>query len=146
MFFGKNSLILLSLALQIVLLVNAGCDKNACANDVYDHQGDYVRCDMCVCDDFGKYAEGSNDDDGGSCSGYDNEYYACYIKSEKDDDTWYCKVRMKTSWIIGIVFIVLVSCCCCAGVCYYFNYKRKPNQPSGAFYSDNNIQSPINRA
>jgi hypothetical protein len=114
---------LLNLFLLVVPLL--ACNYADCVQDAMQHEGDWVKCDDCVCNDFNNIA----DDDGGSCEIHDKDVYQCWILQDIDDGTvtWSCMPRMKTAWIIGFVFISLFGCCCIAGLCSYF-CKPKRNE------------------
>jgi hypothetical protein len=63
----STKLILVSALFSLFNLVSAKCNTDPCAKDAMKHQGDYVACDMCVCD----VACNLNRDD---------EIYQCYIQ------------------------------------------------------------------
>jgi predicted small secreted protein len=53
----------------LISLVNVAvaCNTQGCGKDVTKHVGDYVECDMCVCDQ--------------ACNlNRDDEIYQCYVK------------------------------------------------------------------
>lgn len=90
--------------LSLLLIVVGDCsDQNDCTSDALQNSGEYVRCDMCVCDNFGDV---SNDGDESACSGFSNTYYKCYVKSESINK-WHCRIRMKTDWLIAFIFIAV---------------------------------------
>jgi hypothetical protein len=110
---------------QSLFLISVwGCDYNECRQDAINHEGDWVKCDDCVCNDFNSIA-----DDDGNCDINDEDLYECWIMQDIDDGTitWSCMPRMKTAWIIGFVFISLFACCCIAGLCA-FVCKPKKNE------------------
>jgi hypothetical protein len=109
-----------------VLLPIWACNYQGCAQDARDHEGDWVKCDDCVCNDFNNLV----DDDGGTCEIHDEDIYECWIMQDIDDGTvtWSCMPRMKTAWIIGFVFISLFGCCCIVGLCSYFCKPAKRNE------------------
>lgn len=102
--------------LNFILLFSSilSCSYNSCRNDAIENEGDWVKCDVCVCNDF----ETITTDDDDTCQINDEDLYECWIKQDINDGTitWSCMPRMKTSWIIGFVFISLFGCCCIAGL------------------------------
>lgn len=86
-----------------------------CFHDANDDQGVYQKCDMCVCDDFGTN-DPYYDDDEDSCGG-NEDLFNCFIKVE--GRVRYCKLEMKTAWIIGFVFIGIFCCCGSIGLCVF---------------------------
>jgi hypothetical protein len=62
----SSQVLLFSLLSSFVALISS-CNVNPCYKDVMKNPGDYVECDMCVCDE----ACGLKRDD---------EIYQCYVK------------------------------------------------------------------
>ena len=71
--------------------------KSDCYDDASSNEGDWVRCDLCVCDNFDDFT-----DDEKACSASNNDLYNCYIKQDVDlpDITWSCKVCIVTIQLI----------------------------------------------
>jgi hypothetical protein len=52
----------------------ASCDdKLDCFNDATNHENDWVKCDLCVCNNFDDYT-----DDSEACSASDEKLYNCW--------------------------------------------------------------------
>jgi hypothetical protein len=68
MIMSSRTLLVLSALTALFNLVSA-CDSTACGKDAVKNLGDYVECDMCVCDE--------------ACNlNRDDELYQCYVKVE----------------------------------------------------------------
>jgi hypothetical protein len=107
--------------------VNADCGNSNlqdCSKDMFDNEGDYVRCDLCVCGNFDDLT-----DDAKGCTTDNEDLYNCYMKySEQTGDDpaeFTCYLGMKTAWIIGFVFISICGCCSIAACCTYFFRSKK---------------------
>ena len=108
------------LILCVVCIVNllpcsASCSANerqSCRSDAIQNQGDWVRCKMCACDDFGDM---SDDEDANGCSGFPKRYYKCFIKATSN--SWSCKVRMKRDWLVAFIIISIVGVCVICSLC-----------------------------
>ena len=107
----------LFLYFTLYILSSYGCDYSSCRNDAISHEGEWVKCDTCVCNDF----ESITDDNSDTCQISNEDLYECWIQQDISDGsvTWSCMPRMKTGWIIGFVFISLFGCCLCAGLISY---------------------------
>ena len=85
-----------------------------CGNDVSScnppENGEFSRCDMCMCSNLNKFVNGID-----SCSN-NHILYACYISYRSIDDPAVvgCKVKLKTPWLIGFI---LGSCFICSLIC-----------------------------
>jgi hypothetical protein len=91
-----------------------GCSDKAINQCFKGADGVWGRCDMCVCESFQDLKNSS----GKSTDCVANEdLFNCYYRI--DDSSVgalggiSCKSTMKTSWIIGFVFIGLFGCCLC---------------------------------
>jgi hypothetical protein len=116
--------VLLSLLLQLLYVFSCD-DKLDCAQDAQSHEGEWVNCDACVCNNFDDYT-----DDTSACQ-TNADYYNCYIMQEINDGsvTWSCTTVMKTPWVIGFVFIALIGCSCCCGAIAACSGYKKNRQP-----------------
>ena len=89
-----------------------------CVQNIGDKDGDWARCNMCMCDEYESYG-GS-----GSC-GADDELYNCFLSTDG------CKSQLRQAWIIGFSFIAFSIClCCCAGCFFLFKSKGKGTAPA----------------
>lgn len=89
-------------------------DGGWCGDDVSKcnppENGDFLRCDMCMCKNLNKFVLGID-----PCSN-NHILYACYIsyRSIEDPPVVSCKVELKKSWFLGFV---LGSCFVCSLIC-----------------------------
>jgi hypothetical protein len=119
---------LLVLFACLVLYAHADSCGNSnlqdCSKDMFDNEGEYVRCDLCVCSNFDDLT-----DDSGGCSTDNEDLFNCYMKYAEptgDDPAEYsCYLRMKTAWVIGFVFISICACCSIAACCSYIFRPKK---------------------
>jgi hypothetical protein len=114
-----------------------------CFHDATDDQGTYKKCNMCVCDDFGTN-DPYYDDDEDSCGG-NEDLFNCFIKVE--GRVRYCKIEMKTAWIIGFVFIGIFCCCGSIGLCVFCcrrcqNGKKPAGESGAAVFKQDAFASP----
>jgi hypothetical protein len=84
-----------------------------CVNNMAENDGDWSYCDMCMCDKYDSYTEGS----GGNCMA-DDVLYSCYLSDNG------CKTQLKQAWIIAFSCMALLAFCL-AGACIVLLFRRK---------------------
>ena len=87
-------------------------EKQDCRQDAIQNEGEWVRCKMCACDDFGDI---SGDGGESACSGFPKRYYKCYVKATSN--SWSCKVKMKTDWLVAFIIVSVVGACVICSLC-----------------------------
>lgn len=64
---NKSFFLYIYLIISYFNFILSKCEDKQCANNLVKHYGDYVECDMCVCDEL--------------CSlKRDDEFYDCFVK------------------------------------------------------------------
>lgn len=72
--FITSSVFFVTLLLALLPHVVPCDDKQDCFTDAIDHDGDWVKCDLCVCSNFDDYTDDSN-----ACSATDENLYNCWL-------------------------------------------------------------------
>ena len=105
-------LIVVALLLHVVSPHCSNNEEQDCSSDAIQNENEWVRCKMCICQDFGDFT-GTGHDEG--CSGYEKRYYKCHVKYE--DNNYNCKTKIKTDWLIFFIIISVGGACILCGLC-----------------------------
>ena len=110
-----HTIIFAAVALCLFQSAASHCSNNEvqdCRADAIQNEADWVRCKMCICEDFGDFTGTGNDE---GCSGYEKRYYKCYVKY--DDNSYNCQTKIKTDWLIFFIIISVGGACILCSIC-----------------------------